>query len=156
MVYVQQDGVEFARRGGCIEACACEFEKIALPQLASGVVGKHISIRYEAGLVPVDHYLEEIDDEQPVHHLVFQGLDGRIAEPQTTDHDIQLTLERRQAQLCELAFALGKKAGHQVFVAELDLEHLAAAQKRFHPSAKRQLAKRRILKVEFLDVHQFN
>src|SRR5438034_1395748 len=87
------------------------------------MLGKVVAERDETGLVPIDHGLKKIDDDEALHVLVFQGLGGRIAQPQPADDDIQLTLERGQPKYRELPLGLGKEARHQVFLAELYLKN---------------------------------
>src|SRR4051812_2755455 len=71
MVDVQQDGVKLSPRCIYIKTGAGKLEKIALPQLASGIRGKHLAIRDESGLMPIDYCLKKIDDEQPAPLVVF-------------------------------------------------------------------------------------
>ena len=72
----------------------------------------------QAGAMPIDHCLKQIDDEQAGDRFVLQRLGRGVAETESADDDIKFTsVERRESEPGELTFGFGKEARHQVFVA---------------------------------------
>src|SRR5689334_4856768 len=93
VIDIQKYSVEFSLGLIRIETLAGKFKEISLTQLAPIVFRHSSSKRNETGLMPIDHCLKEIDDEQPTHRLVLQNLRGGVAQSKTADYDIHLAFK---------------------------------------------------------------
>jgi hypothetical protein len=103
--------------------------------------------------MPFDNFRKQVDHQERPDPFIFQDPRRRVTQAQSAYHDVQFAIESGKAQVRELPFTLGKKAGHQVFVAKLNFKHLSVLQPGFRSPAKRQFAQRRLVICELLYFH---
>ena len=103
VIDIQQDRVELAAGGVGIESRPeGELEEIAMDEAAAGIGGESRSERNQPLLVPFDHRLQVIDDDQGPDTSVLQSRPSGVSEPQSADHDIQfLDTGKRPLRRCQ-------------------------------------------------------
>ena len=67
-------------------------EEICEDKPAARVAREYGTERHKPTLVPLDHRLERLYNHQRSHLRMLQRRRGRVAEPQTSDHDVDFAL----------------------------------------------------------------
>lgn len=126
MVDVEQDGVETAVRFCRVEgpALADTGEEVTVDEPAPRVTDQARPQRYEAALVPVDHFAEGVDHDQGTYPGVVEHRPCGAAEAEAADGHVQPGVrQRREAEAGECDLGRREEAGHEVLVAEFHLVH---------------------------------
>ncbi len=152
VVDVEEDGLEAATGLRGIEARGGrgEGEEVAVDEAAAWIAGEHGAERDEAAPMPVDHGVEEIDDDQLADRRVLQRGDGGVTEPEAAHHHIARTgSERGEAEIGEGDFDFVEEARHEEVLPELHLEDLEIIERPHAAPAQGEIAERRFSEIEF-------
>jgi len=156
MVDVEQHGMEKPPGLVRIETVlriAGEGEEIAVDQAAARVAGELPAEGNQSSLMPLDHRIQRLDDEERAHRGIPERGDRCVAQPQTADHHVPLPrVERREAEIGERDFDFVEEARHEESVPELHFEDFHPIERGDSPAPQGQISERRFAEVEFSEV----
>jgi hypothetical protein len=152
VIDIEEDSVKSApgRRGVEAGGGSGESEKVTMDQAATRIARERRAERYEAALMPFDHGVEGIDDNQFAHRRMLERGDGGVAEPESAHDDIAWTgVEVGQAEIGERDFDFVEEARHEKVVPELHLEDFEVIQRPQAAAAEREVAENGFPEIEF-------
>ena len=144
MVYVQQYRIKQAPRGLRVEAAAwfdSHIEEAAMHITAARVGVQFLAQRHFFLLVPANHGIQIVDDQQLADALVLERRDCGVAQSETADdHCQRLTRDGGQTEISQGDLGVIEHARHQKFIAKFDLVDVSLAECRNAPPAQGDFA----------------
>src|SRR3954471_24564028 len=127
MVDIEQDRVKLPARLVRVESVdrLGAPEEIGLHKAGAPVAHEFGAQRDQTPLMPPDHRLQSIDDQERLDFAVLQSRDGRVSKSQPAHHDIPVrAFDLSQSKMSQLLLNLMEQARHQKGVAKLHLVNL--------------------------------